>query len=160
MKSQYKPIKGIGTGRGRPAAIRVRLYEGPDHLLLVYSAGYTEDYKRVFYRDIRYAIARKDRGQVWQGILSGCCILAACLLFLMPVPWMVTAILWLIISLPFLFHFAGNLFLGPTCRIYLNTDVQTVELPVPRRLGRLPKLVAFLNTKISPEQPKVEQAVT
>jgi hypothetical protein len=156
MKKQYKPIKGIGTGRGKLAAIRTRLYEGPDHLLLVQSAGYTEEYKRVFYRDVRYAIARKDQGQVWQGVVSGCFFLAACLLFLTPMHPVGVAI----ICFPFLIWFVLNLVLGPTCRIYINTDVQTIELPVPRRLGRLPKLVTFLNTKISPEQPKVEQAVT
>jgi hypothetical protein len=154
VKGDYKPIKGLGTGRGRlQVAMRVRLYEGPDHLLLVHSTGYTEEYKRVFYPDVRYVVARKSHGQARQAMLSAALFLATCLLFLTPMNKVGVAIL----TLPFLIWFIVNWVLGPTCRVYVNTDVQTLELPTPRRLGRLSRLINFLQTKISPEQPKVQQ---
>ena len=156
MKSVYKAIKGLGTGRGKlQIAMRVRLYGGPDHLLLVQSTGYTEEYKRVFYRDVRYVVVRETYGQTRQSFLSAVLFLATCLLYLAPMPKVVVAIL----SLPFLVWLLWNWALGPACRVYVNTDVQTLELPTPRRLSRVPRLVAFLNTKISPEQPKVEPVI-
>jgi hypothetical protein len=154
MKSDYKPIPGVGTGRGSfRVALRTRIYEGPDHLLLLQSTGYTEEYKRVFYRDIRYVVCRKDKSQLYQGITSALLLFGALALGLVDVPWTI------VISLSFLplLWFIVNLLRGPTCRCYVNTDVQTLEIPVPRRIGKIPALITFLNSKAGEGQPQVEQ---
>ena len=62
----------IGTGRfGLQVAIRRRLYAAADHLLIIQNTGYTEEYKRVAFADIRYLMVMPTNGQVQQGMVSG-----------------------------------------------------------------------------------------
>lgn len=150
MKGEYQKIKGLGTGRGSfQLAMRSRLYETGDHLLLVQSTGYTEEYKRVFYRDVRYVVARKDRGQIIHGIVSAAIFIGIWSLDLAGLPFWVVICL----SLPIAIWFMVNLIRGATCRTYISTDVQTLEVPTPRRMDKVPILIAFLNTKIAPGAP-------
>ena len=145
MAETYHPIPKIGTGRfGFQVAIRYRLYAGPDHLLIVQNTSYTEEYKRVSYPDIRYLMVMRTQAQLWQGIISAAIILLILLSTHGRGPWIFTAIL----CIPFVIWFVVNLLLGPTCRCYLNTHVQTVQLPAPRRMKKVPVLRAFLLSQI------------
>jgi len=145
MAKVYNPIPGIGSGRGRlQVLIRSRIYSGPDHLLIVLSTGYTEEYKRIFYRDIRYIDVRKNRGQLWQTIISGVIFLLLLLIFyLANAPTLVAVIC----SLPIVIWILVNLFRGPTCDCYISTNVQTLKLPVPGRARKVTKLISFLRTQ-------------
>jgi hypothetical protein len=146
----YHPIPKIGTGRfGFQVALRTRLYAGPDHLLTVQSTGYTEEYKRVFYKDIRYLMVVPTLTQIWQGIVSGAIIALILVSHVWGLPWVAVGIL----GTPFLIWFAANFLLGPTCRCYLNTHVQTVPLPAPRRMKKVPILRAFLQSQIPSSPP-------
>ncbi len=154
MKSNYAPIKGLGTGFGSlQIGVRVRLYAGPDHLLLVQNTGYSEEYKRVFFRDIRYIAVRKTNGQIYAGILSGLLFLGVFLLNLTPMYW------WLadLLSLPFLIWFFMNWLQGQACICQINTEVQILDLPTPRRMNKVPILVAFLRDKTTTAPPDVSQ---
>src|SRR5258706_15869107 len=51
----YVRLPGIGRGMIGIA----RLWLGHDHLLAVHSTGYSEDYKRFYFRDIQAIITRK-----------------------------------------------------------------------------------------------------
>ena len=156
MKSDYKPIKGLGTGWGGiRLGVRSRLYQASDHLLIVLNTGYTEEYKRVFYRDIRYIVARDSNDQTIQAWVAVAGFLL-CSLFFYFGHWG----LGIVFTSPFVLWFAVNILRGSTCRVFVNTDVQTLELPVPRRFGKLPVLIALLNSKLTPDLPRVEQAVT
>lgn len=145
MAKTYHPIPKIGTGRfGFQLGMRTRLYAGPDHLLIVQNTGYTEEYKRVAYGDIRYLTAVQTHGQTRQGMVSGAIILFILLCRVWGLPWLAVGL----IGAPFLIWFIANILLGPTCRCYLNTHVQTVQLPAPRRETKLPILLAFLKSQI------------
>ena len=145
MAKTYHPIPKIGTGRfGFQVAIRYRLYAGPDHLLIVQNTGYTEEYKRIFYKDIRYLMVMETYGQTRQGMASGAIILLILFCHLFGLPWLAVGLM----GVPFLIWFIANMLLGSMCRCYLNTHVQTVQLPAPRRMKKVPVLRAFLLSQI------------
>jgi hypothetical protein len=157
MAKIYHSIPKIGTGRfGFQLGMRVRLYAAPDHLLIVESTGYTEEYKRIAYGDIRYLTIVQTLGQIRQGMLSGGILFVILMSALWGLPWVAIGLL----GAPFLVWFLVNLILGPTCRCYLNTHVQTVQLPVPRRKNKGSILLAFLKSRIpSSRIAGAEQAV-
>ena len=129
--------------------MRSRLYQGGDHLLLVRSTGYTEEYKRVAYQNIRYVVVRRTHGRERQAMLSGLLLVLVALLYFARVPWGVVVVL----DFPFFIWFLANLVRGEACRTYVNTDIQTLELPVPRRVKRVPILIDFLSEKIAATPP-------
>src|SRR5271154_3538930 len=121
MAKVYHPIPGLGTGRGSlNLAVRSRIYQGPDHLLIVQSTGYTEEYRRIFYRDIRYVDIRKNSHMLWQAIISGTFLAFFLLLYFLQVPLVAVGVL----STPFLIWLVVNLLSGPTCDCYVSTSVQ------------------------------------
>jgi uncharacterized integral membrane protein len=157
MAKVYKKIPGMGSGRGRAQpAMRSRIYSGPDHLLVVQSTGYTEEYKRIFYRDIRYVEVRRNRAQLWQAIFSGS-LMGFLLLILILVRTQM--VVFAVLSFPLFIWFMINLFRGSTCDCYISTSVQTLLLPAPSRKNKVPKLIQFLRTQteaiepVAPEQP-------
>jgi len=150
MAGTYHPIPQIGTGRfGFQLGIRTRLYAGPDHLLIVQNTGYTEEYKRIGYGDIRYLMVVQNHGQIQQGMVSGAFLLLILISSLWGLPWLAIGLT----GAPFLVWFLGNLALGPSCRCYLYTQVQTVQLPAPRRENKVHFLLAFLKSKIPSSRP-------
>jgi hypothetical protein len=146
-KLQYKRLT-----RGYPRssfavafASRVSLWLGPDHLLQVDNAGYTETYKRFHFQDIQAIIVRKTkRFMVWNVILAlpAC----ACLLAVLPnlngpnrsEPMAITCG---VIAGLFLFFLLINLALGPTCTCQMQTAVQTEEIPALRRVRKTRKVL-------------------
>ncbi len=80
--------------------MRSRLYQGGDHLLLVYSTGYTEEYKRVAYQNIRYVVVRRTHGREQQAMLSGLLLVLVGLLYFAHVPWGVVVVM--------VFHFLSG----------------------------------------------------
>lgn len=150
MAQTYQPIPGLGTGRNfLQVALRSRIFRGADHMLIMQSTGYTEEYKRIFYRDIRYVEIRKSRRQLWIGVISGGMTLFFLLLYAMKVPGGVAITL----GLPFLIVFLVNLFKGPTCECYISTSVQTLKIPTPRRMNKVDTLVAFLRAQTAAFTP-------
>ena len=61
-KMEYRRLPGGGFSF---AGMRYRLWLGGDHLLCVSGPGYTEEYRRFYYRDIQAIITRRTaRGEV------------------------------------------------------------------------------------------------
>jgi hypothetical protein len=144
-KKDYIPIRGLGTGRGTfRAFVRSRLYSSEDHLLIVQSTGYTEDYRRIFYRDIRYVIARKNNVYPFANLILGLLIALHLLFYYLGMPPVLAIIILVVLGLLLVI----NLVRGPTCSCYLNTEVQTVFVPTPSRRNKIPVLIEFLKTKI------------
>ena len=146
MSKEYQAIKGVGAGRSSfQIGLRSRLYAHEDHLLVVQSTGYSEDYKRLFYRDIRYVVMQKTYGQEVQAVISGGLVLVTLILGLTTTLWW-----WIpaMLCVPCLIWFVMNWVGGSAGKCYANTAIQTIELPAPRRLNQLPKLIEFLGTKI------------
>ncbi len=112
---------------------RASLWLGPDHLLGVDSSGYSETYKRFYFRDIQaVSIQETKRRAVWNAVLAlpvvGC--LAGLLTSLSSTPQNnVAVIIWLIFSAVFLVPFLVNNIFGTGCVCHLRTAVQIEELP-------------------------------
>jgi len=150
MPKIYKKIPGIGSGAAgfRPAA-RARLFTAPDHLLIMQSTFFTEEYKRVFFRDIRYIDVRQTNGQIWMAVVSAILTLLIALLYFVSLP----AIATVIFCTPFAVWFILNLYFGPTCKCYISTNVQTLQLPAPGRMKKVATLIAYIRTQAAAFNP-------
>lgn len=138
-------------GRARSLLGVSSLWEGPDHLLLVEGRGYTERYRRFYYRDIA-SIVTRGTGTYAVGIALLASLLALSTLGLVqasldlrPV-WLSFAVLPA--ALAFAIHLAG----GPTCRSELSTAIQTAPLPF-RRWRTARKSIARIRERIAAAQP-------
>ena len=157
---EYKKLPGRGTKRRAFLDVvraRARLWMGKDHLLYQLSTGYTEDYKRFYYKDIQaVTIRRTKRFLVWSLVLP-------LLTFICAVSgynhepfreffWAVGAILFLFLLI--------HLFMGPTCICRLHTGVSTEEIYSWKRLRTARKAIAVITPLIEASQeaspPSVE----
>jgi hypothetical protein len=127
------------------------LWLGPDHLLSVNSTGYSEKYKRFYFRDIQVVTIQKNKRRlIWNWILSVPAILILARFgfgLAVKSDSSLTMIIFLalaavIFGIPLFFN---NLF-GSTCSCQLRTAVQIEELP---SLCRVPQTRKVLN-KIRP----------
>jgi hypothetical protein len=150
----YTAIPGLGTGRSSfHVAMRHRLYQAADHLLLVQSTGFTDDYRRLFYRDIGHVVVRQTQRQMWLGIVLG--VAAAVPLGIALYSWsqgfVAAGIAVALGAAVIVLFFVMNLVRGPTCVCYITTQVQTVEVPTPQRMAKVPRLIEFLREKTAGE---------
>src|SRR6058998_3858024 len=80
-EKDYRKLPGLG----RDVVSISRLYLARDHLLVVNSNGYIEEYKRFYFQDIQAIIIRKSiTGQVWNWVLGALafpCLAVAIALF-------------------------------------------------------------------------------
>ncbi len=161
---QYARLPGSGLSRKGASIITVaritcRLWLGDDHLLQVESAGgYSETYKRFYFRDIQAIYLRKTNS--WQtvnfvlGTVTGLFLLWT--LSVKNIPGVVTLG---IITGVFGFFLLLNLLHGSTCKCHLQSAVHLEELPsLGRRrnaekvLSRLKPLIDAAQGSISAEQ--------
>jgi hypothetical protein len=142
----YRRLPGTGSG----AFEQIKLYQGPDHLLLVASSGYTENYKRFYFRDIQaITVQASARGKVWNGIWGFLTFLSAIIaLQVSDVAFVVWSIFAGIFFLLLALHFGH----GPTCICQVQTAVQTRPLPSLNRLRRAKKVIAQLRPFIEAAQ--------
>jgi hypothetical protein len=143
----YQRLPGAGT-RGFH---RVRLWQGPDHLLFVASSALGERYKRFYFADIQAIVMLKTAQ--WLGWMIA--LLAATAIFGLAgveitdatgriVMLSITGVFFLIL----LIHAA----FGPTCRCTIRTAVQTEELPSLKRLRNADKVLARIRPLIESAQ--------
>jgi hypothetical protein len=126
-----------------------RLWLGHDHLLAVHSTGYSEDYKRFYFRDIQAIITR----QTEFGKIVNAGLVCLSIVFLAPALaangalQLFLGICAAIVVLALLVNWSR----GPTCVCYIRTAVQTEKLPSLNRLHTVRTVLAIL-------RPVVEQA--
>ena len=143
----YRRIRGLGTS----AFEYVRLYVGPDHLLSVTSSGYSETYKRFYFRDIQSITVRKSNlGKVWN-------IVWGVLFWIFGIAVALEAgggamYFWMGVAAIFLILLAWNIGLGPTCVAQITTAVQTRTLTPLNRLRRTRAVIAQLRPFIEAAQ--------
>jgi hypothetical protein len=130
MKYRRLPGKKRSIGHWRT------LWMGDDHLLSVSSNGYSEEYTRYYFKDIKALVARRtNRGRIWNGILG--ILFGMCLLGLFAslgdgtTSWTVTLA---ILAALLLVSLIINTLQGPTCRCHILMPLGTHELPT---LGRI-----------------------
>ena len=156
-KSIYRRL----PGRGATPTSYARLYLGPDHLLQVASNGYSETYKRFYFRDIQAIIFRKTKwGLFWSCVLGGLALPGAivAIWFISPLGptsdpnRVMLSIAWLGVATLFGLPLLVNIFAGPTCVCHVQTAVQTEKIPSLNRLKRARKILTQLKPLIGTVQ--------
>lgn len=136
------------------SGVRSRLYLSEDHLLCVDAAWYTENYKRFYYRDIQAFIVRPTLhwlvGNLVWGALLAFSSLPTIVLLREGSPG---GYFFLGLNVILLIGLIVHLALGRTCDCYLQTAVQTENLPPLRRIRSANKALAKLAERIAAAQP-------
>ena len=138
-------------------ATRTSLWLGSDHLLSIDSSGYSEEYKRFYFRDIQaITICGNRRRMIWNCVLT--VLLIPCLAWITtllfssgtpPLGLMIFAgSMTSLFAIPLI---VNNLF-GATCNCYLRTAVQVEELASLSRIRRAQKALARLRPLIAGAQ--------
>jgi hypothetical protein len=152
--------------RGLALAASYRLYRASDHLLQICSTGYSEAYKRFYYRDIQALIIQPSRLFLilnWIfGFLTFCCA----------VIWVIdladarandpgSVVLGVVVTLVCAAPLALNLLAGPTCACYVRTAVQTERLRSLQRrraarrvLEQIKPLIESAQRALPPVEPQ------
>jgi hypothetical protein len=156
--TEYKKLPGTGLRRVgfiSLAASRSRLYLGTDHLLSADSMYGSETYKRFYFRDIQaFTVRRTPWGLVSVLIFGGLLGLSALgLLSADPVTFGFGTVFTVLFSLFFLAFLIQQLVRGGTCRTWVQTAVQTEELPSLNRVNTSRKVLARLQPLILAAQP-------
>lgn len=130
---------------------RSNLWLGKDHLLCIETEGYTEKYKRFYFRDIQ-AITLRRTNRMWTvfavtGSLTLFFEIIALTMDAVEGKW-VFGILGGICALPFIV----NLIYGPTCKCELRTAVHTESMPSMSRVRRARKLLNRIRPLIAEAQ--------
>ena len=129
--------------------VKVTLWLGRDHLLLVSSHRFSEDYRRFYFRDIQAILLRRTRHrQVWTwalsavgaGVLLGMTAFGASAFSLA-----VTGGAWLLALL-------ANWLRGPTCACHIQTAVQTEPLPSLHHLRNADRVIRRLRPRVDAAQ--------
>jgi hypothetical protein len=133
----YQRLPGVGA-RGFH---RIRLWQGPDHLLFVASSALGERYKRFYFADIQAIVIRKTAGWLgWAIFLLA--IMAFCGLAAVGISDRTGSIAMFSVTGVLLIILAVHALLGPTCRCIIRTAVQTEELPSLKRVRNADKVLA------------------
>ena len=148
---EYYRLPGRSVGFSRRS-----LWIGSDHLLSITNRGYSEDYKRFYYRDIRALLVRKTlayvAGNSILGALAGIFVLLHVLGFTVwnweEAPHIGVGF-WTAL---FLIFFLTHLLRGPTCAVSLYTAVHAEPLPSLSRIRVARKAIAILRARVEAVQ--------
>lgn len=119
---------------------RTSLWLGPDHILFVDSTGFTETYKRFYFRDIQALIVQRSANFTIINIVVAIpftFLMAGALVTSDAVPKGVLFVLAGILAIVGIINVLG----GATCRCYLRTAVQEEHLASLSRLRRANKIL-------------------
>jgi hypothetical protein len=127
------------------------LWLAADHLLIVTSSGYSEDYARVQLRDIKAFFIVESSRRLWWGMVWGVLAFLGAVLLVNAIIGQGNLILWGIFAALLLGANAWNMLLGPGCTAHIMTGVQTARLPALVRLKKTQRVLGRL-------QPLIEAA--
>jgi hypothetical protein len=159
----YKKLPGRGQStEGGIMRIRHRIFAGPDHLLVVMHRGYSEDYKRFYFKDIQAVILRKTLRSMVHIIMSSVMLSVFLALIGMGMYWKwdMVAIVMLAIGgaffVPFLLY---ELIRGPSCAVWIRSAVQEERLFALNRIRTARKAIRQINALLAESQgPLAESA--
>lgn len=142
-------------GTGRTLMTSVTLWAADDHILQVEIRGFTEFYRRFYFRDMQAIIIRPtERAMAWT-LAFGLLTLATGLVAFTSGPgW---NIFWWSLAGVCLVVAAANLALGPSCESALRTPLQTIGLPSLRRLRSARRVLETLRPMIELDQGALER---
>ena len=155
-KLQMPPTYRRLPGRGRSLVEYVTLYAAPDHLLHISSTGFSESYRRFYFRDIHAITVRKTVAgplltALW-GALAFFCLIGA-----VSTGGVGGWIGWGTATGIFLAILLGNIFRGPTCECTIHTAVQSRRLYSINRLRRAERFLSILRPLLLAAQGQVAQ---
>ena len=142
-------------GRGFSfAGMRYRLWLGSDHLLCVSGPGYSEEYRRFYYRDIQAIITRRTAsGEVLSVVFASLAAIVAAVFI--PIGMRESEPAFVVGGLLFGLFFVGllvNLALGPTCTCHLQTAVHRETLRSLHRMRTARKAINLMRSLIERAQ--------
>lgn len=156
---EYQKLRGRGyTRKFFKGGAAWRLWLGKDHLLSVKSTGYSEEYRRFYFRDIQAIIISQTQTQ---GIFN--------VVFGLPAAICVILVLtqgagWNVFFGTLFMIFAGllayNLWRGPTVKCTIRTAVQTEDLPSLSRLPVAEEVVQRIKPLIEQAQGRLDEQQT
>jgi hypothetical protein len=122
------------------------LWQGPDHLLQIFSRVGVEEYKRFYFNDIQALVTRKTAVGTIQNMVLACFTL----IFLLPAissggGW---SLFYGIAAAMMFFLLLLGILKGPTCETKLMTAVQTEKLPTLHRQKNTSKVLDSLRVHI------------
>jgi hypothetical protein len=153
----YRRLPGAASS----LASYYRLYLGPDHLLQVEFAGFSEKYRRFYYRDIQAVLVQQTPLRRSLGWLLGVPLLL-CLgawplaLAASGIDLVGVIVVVSVATATFGIPFVLNLAAGPTCTCHVRTAVQFERLQAIRRLRTARRLIEQLKPAILEAQPGLQ----
>lgn len=149
--SEYMRLPGRGG-----SFYKQSLWLGSDHLLSVMNRGYSEDYKRFYYRDVRAIQIRRTSAYSVINVVFGA-FLTICVVvqFLGAFFWGWTEgaqVSFAICTGLFAALCLVNVLLGPTCAVHLYTAVHNESMPSLNRLRSANKATQLLRAKVESVQ--------
>ena len=154
MNRPPQPVKYRCIARGTIAMImRCSLWQGDDHLLSVKSTGYTEEYVRIYLKDLKGVIAQRTKTWMLLNILLGI-VVGLCGIGILSTNDIFSpgTIAFSIFGAPFLIVFLVNLFKGPTCKTNLLTPLGLVDIPALQRSRQVTRLIQELRPLVAAQQ--------
>jgi hypothetical protein len=125
-------------------ATRASLWLGSDHLLLVQHSGFTESYKRFYFRDIQaITIVESGRRAIWNavfGVLVSICLIGFVVSAATPMNTIAMCV-WSFFILLFLIPMVINNLRGTACNCRLRTAVQIENLASLSRVRQAHKVL-------------------
>jgi len=151
-RREYKrlPGRGMQVEGNRWLAVSRALctvWLARDHLLLVSRTGYTERYKRFYFRDIQAIIIRKTATAfVWNIVLA--IFALASVLLAVEVSDLVARLILSFLGGLFAFLVLLSLWRGPTCVTHIRTAVQTEQLAAWNRMRAARKGLGLIRPQL------------
>ncbi len=149
-KKEYRKL----PGKKRHLWGHSTMWVGTDHLLLINSRGYREEYKRFYFHDIQAIITRKI--EYFKNVCVGLAIAAVMMGGFMMMAAYSDSLGWSIFcgtfSFVFLLFFLNHLIFGSSCESYIKTAVQIEKIPSFHRLKIVERVVGDLRPAIEREQ--------
>lgn len=154
MTNAGQTFKYRCLGRGTIAMVmRCSLWLGDDHLLAVKSSGYTEDYTRVYLKDLKGIVAHRTKTWMVTNIILGILLILFSLGIISTDDiFSAGTITLMFLASPFLIGLLVNLLRGPTCKTSLLTPLGPVEIPAVGRNRKVARLIKELRPLITARQ--------
>src|SRR5262245_35519642 len=136
-------------GRSRGIVGTAALWLGADHVLLVQTRGYTEYYRRFYFRDVQALLLRRTsaaRNVSFALVAFLLIMIAAAAASGNAWPF------WIVAAVPLATALLLHLLYGPSCVCHVRTAVETTELTALRRVRAASKTLARLRALVEDAQ--------
>ena len=154
MNRPTQPVTYRRLARGTMAMImRCSLWLGDDHLLSVKSTGYTEEYVRIYLKDLKGIISQRTKTWMMLNILLGI-VVGLCSIGILSTNDIFSSgtIALGFFCLPFLVGLVLNLVKGRTCKTTLLTPLGLVDIPALQRTRKVTRLIQELRPLVAAQQ--------